>query len=58
MITLEIAEMGGRAVARHQRMVKTEHPQEWTEVINDTMEFDVELSPNIFTLSSLRNPRQ
>ena len=56
--TLEVKEMGGRAVAAHQRMEKEETPDEWTEVIMNTVEFDIELSGNVFTLSNLRNPRQ
>lgn len=55
--TLEIGEMGGRTVAVHQRMEKVDSPDEWTEIIVDSVEFDVELSDNVFTLSNLRNPR-
>jgi len=55
--TLEIGEMGGRTVAVHQRMVKEDAPDEWTEILVDAVEFDVELSDNVFTLSNLRNPR-
>jgi outer membrane lipoprotein-sorting protein len=55
--TLEIGEMGGRTVAVQQRMVKEDEPDEWTEIIVDAVEFDVELSDNVFTLSNLRNPR-
>jgi outer membrane lipoprotein-sorting protein len=55
--TLEIAEMGGRTVASRQRMEKTDEADEWTEISVDTVEFDVALSDNIFTLSNLRNPR-
>lgn len=55
--TLEIADMGGRTVASRQRMEKPDEPDEWTEISVDTVEFDVELSDNIFTLSNLRNPR-
>jgi outer membrane lipoprotein-sorting protein len=55
--TLEIAEMGGRTVAVHQRMVNEDAPDEWTEVIVNAVEFDVELGDNVFTLSNLRNPR-
>ena len=55
---LEIAEMGGRAVASVLRMAKVETPSEWTEVRTGAVEFDLELPPNLFTLSSLRNPRQ
>jgi len=55
--TSEIADMGGRTVASRQRMNKPDEPDSWTEISIDTIEFDVELSDNIFTLSNLRNPR-
>jgi outer membrane lipoprotein-sorting protein len=55
--TLEFAEMGGRSVAALQRMTKKDAPDEWTEIRLDSVEFDVELSDNVFTLSNLRNPR-
>lgn len=55
--TLEFAEMGGRAVAARQRMEKRDSPEEWTEIIIDNVEFDVELNDSVFTLSNLRNPR-
>jgi hypothetical protein len=38
-------------------MSKTEAPDEWTEISVDSVEFDIEISDNIFTLSNLRNPR-
>ncbi len=57
LLTLEIAEMGGRTVASRQRMSKTEAPDEWTEISIDSVEFNIEISDNIFTLSNLRNPR-
>ena len=56
--TLEIDDRGGRTVAVHQRMVKTEMEDEWTEIYIDEMEFDLELSDSLFTLSNLRNPRE
>jgi outer membrane lipoprotein-sorting protein len=55
--TLEFAEMGGRAVAARQRMEKVDAPEEWTEISLDGVEFDVQLSDSVFTLSNLRNPR-
>lgn len=54
----EIVEMGGRQVARVLRMGQLATPQEWTELTVSAIEFDLELPPGIFTLSSLRNPRQ
>ena len=58
MKTLEVKEMGGRPVAKRMRMGKLETPDEWTEITSNAVEFDVELAPNTFTLSNLRNPRQ
>jgi outer membrane lipoprotein-sorting protein len=55
--TLEVADMGGRTVAARQRMEKPDEPDAWTEINVDAVEFDVDLSDNIFTLSNLRNPR-
>ena len=58
MKTLEVVEMGGRAVARVMRMGKVDMPGEWTQLIANSIEFDLELADNLFTLSNLRNPRQ
>ncbi len=55
--TLEIRAMGGRTVAVQQRMEKADAPDEWTEIIVNFVEFDIELNDNVFTLSNLRNPR-
>ncbi len=57
LTSLEIAEMGGRVVATRQRMAKVDAPDEWTEIRIDSIEYDVELSDSVFTLSNLRNPR-
>ena len=56
--TLKIGQMGGRTVAVQQRMEKADAPDEWTEIIVDSVEFDIELNDNVFTLSNLRNPRE
>jgi hypothetical protein len=58
MKTLEVVEMGGRAVARVLRMGKADTPGEWTQLTANSIEFDLELADNLFTLSNLRNPRQ
>lgn len=58
LTTLEFAEMGGRTVAARQRMTKTENENEWTEIIVDSVEFDVDINDSVFTLSNLRNPRE
>jgi outer membrane lipoprotein-sorting protein len=58
MKTLDIAVMGGRSVARIMRMGKVENPDEWTQLTVNSIEFNLELPDSLFTLSSLRNPRQ
>ena len=59
MKTLEVAEMGERAVARVIHMAKTGmEEKEWTRMTVERIEFDLELPDQLFTLSNLRNPRQ
>jgi len=55
--SLEIAEMGGRTIAQRQRMIKTDEPNEWTEISVDEVNYEMELKDSLFTLSNLRNPR-
>jgi outer membrane lipoprotein-sorting protein len=56
--TLEVAEMGGRAVARTMRMGKVDTPDEWTQLTAEKIVFDLDLPDSLFTLSNLRNPRR
>ena len=56
--SLEIGEMGGRTIALRQRMAKKDASDEWTEFRIDSVEFDVEISDNVFTRSNLQNPRE
>jgi outer membrane lipoprotein-sorting protein len=58
LTTLEYALMSGRTVASRQRMEKTDAEGEWTEIRIDSVEFDVDINDNVFTLSNLRNPRE
>jgi len=57
LVSLEIGEMGGRTIAIRQRMSKVDTPDEWTEIGVESVEYDIELGDNLFTLSNLRNPR-
>jgi len=57
LVSMEIEEMGGRTIAKRQRMVKTEDPDEWTEISVNDVEYEIELKDSLFTLSNLRNPR-
>jgi len=56
--TRKIETMGGRTLASHQRMIKVEKSEEWTEIIIRSAEFDIDIPKSTFTLSNLRNPRQ
>jgi hypothetical protein len=58
LTSLEIGEMGGRVIALRQRMGKVEAPDEWTEIAVVSVNYDVELTDNLFTLANLRNPRE
>ena len=55
--SLETGEMGGRTIAKRQRMMKTDTPEEWTEIAVLEVEYDLDLKDSLFTLSNLRNPR-
>jgi len=55
---LEIGQMGGRTIAIRQRMAKEDTDDEWTEFRIDSVEFDVDISDNVFTRSNLQNPRE
>lgn len=58
LVSMEIDEMGGRTIAKRQRMVKTEDPDEWTEISVEDVEYEIDLKDSLFTLSNLRNPRE
>ncbi len=55
--TQKIALMDNRMVAVSQRVAKVDLQDEWTEIHIDTIDFDVEINPQMFTQSYLRNPR-
>jgi outer membrane lipoprotein-sorting protein len=57
LTSLEVGEMGGRTIAMRQRMIKTDEPDEWTEIAVDEVEYELDLKDSVFTLSNLRNPR-
>lgn len=56
--TLELNIMDGRTIASHMRMQKLETPDEWTDMRVISIDFDIDISNALFTLSNLRNPRQ
>ena len=58
LVSLEIADMGGRTIAARQRMTQADNPEEWTEIAVNEIEYELELKDSLFTLSNLRNPRE
>ena len=50
----EYREFGGRLVPAIMRMVPEDDPGEYTEVRYEELEFDVDLSPDYFSLRQLR----
>ncbi len=58
MEALEVGVLGGRPMAIRMRMAETNTPDEWTEILYEALDFDVELDASMFTLSNLRNPRE
>jgi outer membrane lipoprotein-sorting protein len=58
MNALEVMLMDGREIATRMRMNKIETPDEWTDMLVNSIDFDVDLADSLFTLSNLRNPRQ
>ncbi len=57
MKALEVKVMDDRPIASIMRMQSKDSPDEWTELHTIDIDFDIELPPNLFTLSNLRNPR-
>ena len=55
--SLEIGDIGGRVIAKRQRMGKVDQPDAWTEISVADARYDIELNDRLFTLSNLRNPR-
>ena len=55
--SLEVGEMGGRSVAIRQRMAKVDAPDEWTEILLISVEYEIDIPDSMFTQSNLRNPR-
>jgi len=54
----QIKQLGGRTVASVIRMAKVDAVEEWTEISIQDIQFDRDNPDSLFTLSSLRNPRQ
>ncbi len=55
--TMEVTNMGGRTIAKRQRMSKADDPDEWTEIRVNDVQYEIDLKDSLFTLSNLRNPR-
>lgn len=53
--TLEIGELGGRVMPLRMRMSKLDEPENYTEVVYDSAEFDIEIEDRTFTVFSLQS---
>lgn len=58
ILAKEIREIGGKLYATRTRVEKTEKPEDWTEVTTMSASFGLSIPDSMFTLSSLRNPRE
>jgi hypothetical protein len=54
----EIGQLGGRTLATRLRMTDMEAEDEWTEILTESMRFEIDISDFVFTRSNLRNPRE
>ncbi len=53
----KITEMDGKLYPKVMRITKVEEKDEWTEIVHNSIKFNIEISDTEFTLSSLSNPR-
>jgi outer membrane lipoprotein-sorting protein len=53
----EIGEIGGKVFPIQLRMEKSEEEGTWTEIVHEKATFNLKLSPQVFTISSLQNPK-
>jgi outer membrane lipoprotein-sorting protein len=53
--TLEIGELGGRVIPLRMRMSKLDEPENYTEVVYDSAEFDIPMEDRTFTVFSLQS---
>ena len=57
MVTLKIAQIGGRTYPVLLRMMNLEEADHWTEVATDSAQFNLSIPDYIFTQANLRHPR-
>ncbi len=56
METLEIKTMGGRIIPTRLKVYKADAENEYTLLVVDDVSFNLDLPPNLFTRSALKNP--
>jgi len=54
MSFLDVQMIDGRAVPMRMRMVPADAPSEYTEIVYDSLRFDMDLPDSLFTLQSIR----
>lgn len=58
LTTQELKPMGGKIVVARERMQRADKPDEWTEIVTKDANFGLDVPANMFTLSTLKNPRE
>ncbi|HEY6599627.1 MAG TPA: outer membrane lipoprotein-sorting protein [Pseudomonadales bacterium] len=53
----EIKTLGGRTFATRMRMVPLDKPDEWTEIVYDQAQFDIDIDDGMFTVFALQSGR-
>lgn len=56
--TLKIGTRDSREIPVRMKMTRAEEPDKYTLLIYEEVDFDVNLPPNLFTRSALKNPRR
>lgn len=57
MILSDIKEMGGRVIPTHLEVIPAENPDQKTEIIYKSMDFDIDLKTSFFSLQNMKRVR-
>jgi hypothetical protein len=54
MFFSDVREIGGESIPFHMRLVPANEPEEFTEIVYEAIEFDIEIPDSMFSLQALR----
>ena len=57
MILSDIKEMGGRTIPTRLEIIPAENPDQKTEIIYKSMEFDIDINSNFFSIQNMKRVR-